>query len=1300
MIIVLPSTSFSGGDEHYSNNEANAKYKIEKYMKHADTFYWFGMKEEGESDSFKYGLKYLNEAEKLLKDDHEIKDKSKLTNKINALKQDLQMQLDMSKDTLYGNFPLLRVIKPSLFSDDKALGIFEIFDDPAEVSVRGGVHAFRSAIVDEMKNIVQKDIIIVSHPVRPDLENEVAYELNKSHKFFLHNRKEVVSVLSEKELASFDKLQITEDILSKLYHAFNINDLLIVNVNKLDEYHGEHFYLIEGYFYGKDYSLEKSMFNMGFSKDRNFVYLPLLAVHLIALLSIFIIFKLIKPKSMTANNKPLAVEYLWVVLAYFMGFMVPSLIVPFVDNIAPEPEAILQYSFWYPPVIIISVIFGPFLTYIVLSKRFHFLDVFEDIKHDRALFMLITCAGAISYLGQSFIIYIGYSGLVLYLLSFISLLPVAYTLGGFFNLNANISAAKVAFSSLIVLYAGFVLCKTDYIYYIPLLLLSLVFLLLSKITSNTKKTNKSVGESDLYKDNDVDIDIDNFSSSTLKELLIKHPFIVFDKDKDVLNDLAELDDLSKVKCLYGEPGIGKTTLMNNVIKDISDFYKENVIILRGNCDKPAGEPVGYYPFKQLLRDHFNINSFNPSSNIISKVDKAMDGVFDHVIPFSGLLFPNKEHEKYNQQSKSVMHHSILILLKKLSETKHVVILIDNLQWIDEESSSLLAYLIDNSNENTKFILSARTKECFSQYKPDQVLTLLPLDYQEKIKLLKDAFKISESVSSDIISRIGSHGLSNGELINLIETIRYLYNEGYLELSGTLYNWTDKYKKNIELPISGEVLSIISDFYEKHEEFRTIIECAACIGTDFNIELLANTLKIDPLALLVNLRKIQKLNKLITECDDRPSAYSFVSPYILDKIKEYAGITGGGINDVNASLIARELHYKIACELESYEDSGQNIYDLANHYFASGEKGLTKAIHFCYKAAFKSCDELYYDNAYRYLDKCVEISEYIGKDTSYCKEKMLISCYESNNTGVKIEEVAVNSYEFLLSTGVLDFEFYYESAITNYNAWVRNFENKYLNNIQIIISKMREIQKNNFELAEILHLEALILPNKDVDGKDKLFREAILLLEDTKDIQELSVLSKILNSAASNLSFGDSDQQLEAKELFHKSIEIKSKEELRDLPGLARSYGGLGRLELSLYNGDVSKAFEYFKEDLTLSEKIGDIVGIVKMNSMLGTCSLKMGKHENAYEYFRNSYENSDSIIDKIFAITGIVESSILGNNEIDETYYLALDELCSKEMPDFCMKRIAEISNLAISSGVCIDAKYVNIEKCVARLKT
>ena len=172
---------------------ANSLANIEENLIHAETYYWLGIAEQGNMAAFEKGLSYLESATKTA-GQGALNEESQedVERKISALRSDVEFQADVAHDTFYGVFPLVRLLGSSIFIDSVATRTFELVDDSDVVAVSSAA----KILLTQFTKIDQIDVIFNSTPSNIHLENEALYIFNSNPKFFVHNRKEVVSFLT------------------------------------------------------------------------------------------------------------------------------------------------------------------------------------------------------------------------------------------------------------------------------------------------------------------------------------------------------------------------------------------------------------------------------------------------------------------------------------------------------------------------------------------------------------------------------------------------------------------------------------------------------------------------------------------------------------------------------------------------------------------------------------------------------------------------------------------------------------------------------------------------------------------------------------------------------------------------------------------------------------------------------------------------------------------------------------------------------------------------------------------------
>ena len=102
-----------------------------------------------------------------------------------------------------------------------------------------------------------------------------------------------------------------------------------------------------------------------------------------------------------------------------------------------------------------------------------------------------------------------------------------------------------------------------------------------------------------------------------------------------------LDGRTAWLALTGRGGVGKTATARAVIaelRDCTDRRGGRLVLLAGECPEAKGEKAdaAYAPFQKALARYFEVNLLAPPEAQLEHIDSALDGLFESVVPFSGL----------------------------------------------------------------------------------------------------------------------------------------------------------------------------------------------------------------------------------------------------------------------------------------------------------------------------------------------------------------------------------------------------------------------------------------------------------------------------------------------------------------------------------------------------------------------------------------------------------------------------------------------------------------------------------------
>lgn len=356
--------------------------------------------------------------------------------------------------------------------------------------------------------------------------------------------------------------------------------------------------------------------------------------------------------------------------------------------------------------------------------------------------------------------------------------------------------------------------------------------------------------------------------------------------------------------LKGETGIGKTYLIESFLESVRS---EKVLISRSVCNYQTGKYEPYLPFKELLRglieirlenepDELNSNFFKkalvksvkilvdvapdlietfvPAGNLLTKIGSSL---------FEGINIKDTVAEKLGEKGKkdyqikeAQIHKQYLGFLRSLSQESPVILVLEDLQWLDESSMNFLLPLTQKLKDcPILFIGSYRSNEVTEGSGIFPILNELNrnLGDMELDMDLKDEESRQSMVNSILDEKKNGLGtefrqkllsITNGnpmfihELMQSMAETRQIVadSEGVLQNNVSL-NWDDIPKK-LEAVVQGRLSKL-------GEDTRFLLSSASVQGVTFLLQVLGKTDQMNDKELLkIFAHSLTKKYKLLKE----------------------------------------------------------------------------------------------------------------------------------------------------------------------------------------------------------------------------------------------------------------------------------------------------------------------------------------------------------------------------------------------------------------------------------------------------
>jgi len=330
--------------------ESDARLLIDQ----AGGIFRFGLVESGGSPELAQALDLLDEADRLTASaDLTAAAREKLSEQIQATREDVNHLLKRDGARFYGRFPLARVISQTVFVNN-AMITEELFWPPAEAAVQ---RASQTAI-DEVIRFRYPHVVFRSEPADRSLELVALNVFAHASRPITHSRTRLIEALSAEELAVFDRGEINPQIIETLSDAFHAVNLLVVTIRQGVELpDGQVISLRGDFFVSGEADPTDNFLHRGYARDRRDQLAPLFLTQIFLL----VLAGVYSGSMRWSRIAPwtLARRLLTGMALYSFGLVSAVLVSTVLIRFEPDPGATVAASWWWPaafgPVIIVVV---------------------------------------------------------------------------------------------------------------------------------------------------------------------------------------------------------------------------------------------------------------------------------------------------------------------------------------------------------------------------------------------------------------------------------------------------------------------------------------------------------------------------------------------------------------------------------------------------------------------------------------------------------------------------------------------------------------------------------------------------------------------------------------------------------------------------------------------------------------------------------------------------------------------------------------------------------------------------------
>jgi class 3 adenylate cyclase len=398
-------------------------------------------------------------------------------------------------------------------------------------------------------------------------------------------------------------------------------------------------------------------------------------------------------------------------------------------------------------------------------------------------------------------------------------------------------------------------------------------------------------------------------------------FVGRHREMDVLTQaLAETRGLLRAIDIVAEPGMGKSRLLYEFGQRVG---RDQAFILSGTCS-PDGQQTPFLPFIEVVRGAFQVEAGEAEADIARKLEKGLKVLglpsaenLGLLLNLLGLKSPEGTLAGLDGVLIGLRTRDLLRdMLEARCRLSPVVLLIEDLQWIDSGSQEVLGKFVDGETKLGLLIVHTRRPE----YEPAWLdrpmvakLGLEPLPVGDIRRLVQA--RLGVEFPPEALVRLVAEK-AEGNPLFAEEIVSFLAERGVLRARKGKVEFD---ANAVATALPGSVQSLLTARVDRlAPQDRALLQAAAVIGRRFDPQLLAAV--VGKSVVESRLASLHALD--LVHPDVEFGACSFKHALVRDAL--YQSLLAG-------SRIA--LHLKIAEEVERGHDSrlSEVVETLAYHY---------------------------------------------------------------------------------------------------------------------------------------------------------------------------------------------------------------------------------------------------------------------------------------------------------------------------------------------------------------------------------
>ena len=404
--------------------------------------------------------------------------------------------------------------------------------------------------------------------------------------------------------------------------------------------------------------------------------------------------------------------------------------------------------------------------------------------------------------------------------------------------------------------------------------------------------------------------------------------------------------------VIGEAGLGKSRLMAEIHRSV-----QGVQWLEGKT-LSFGQTISYWPFQEIVRAYAGIDEDDAELEAWGKLESKVTALFPDtaldILPYLATLLAVEVQGEYVERVKYLdgdalgkrLFLAMRRFVERLARIQPLVLIFEDLHWLDTSSVELLEHLLplsreipllligvsrpdpDSAGARLQAICAEKYADCYTE------IRLAPLSQRESTQLVNNLLAID-----DLPPRVRETMTqkAEGNPFFIEEIIRSLLDQGDIVRDPSSGRWRATAQiETVHIPdtVQGVIMARIDRL---DEDVKQALRVAAVIGRNFLYRILREVNTADS-ALDEHLSQLQQV-ELIREKQITPEL-EYIFKHALAQEATYESV-----------LIQkrRELHGRVAAAVETlFAERLDEFYSLLAYHYAEAEN-WAKAQEYLFKS---------------------------------------------------------------------------------------------------------------------------------------------------------------------------------------------------------------------------------------------------------------------------------------------------------------------------------------------------------------